>query len=172
MKNAVKRIEFASNIAILVVAVLLCVVLVKNYLLPKPQTIPNSLLADNKKQLTPGAALSLPGVDWAQNEQTLVLALSSACRFCSESAEFYQRLSMEHGKTKLIAVLPQPVEEGKKYLNGLNVNIDHVRQVSLPSFGVMSTPTLILVNRKGVAINSWVGKLRPDREREVLASLQ
>lgn len=167
-----KRIELLANISIILVAALLGIVLVKSYLLtntPKPKPAASST---GSNQLRAGTNISIPDIDWSKNGQTIVLAISDGCHFCSESAPFYQRLWTERRNTHLVAVLPQPVEESKKYLNGLNVSIDDVRQVPLASFGVTSTPTLILVNDKGAIINSWVGKLTADREREVLASLR
>lgn len=126
--------------------------------------------ADNLIQ--PGTKLSLEGIDWAKNGQTLLMAVSNKCHFCSESAPFYQQLARQHGKARLVAVLPQPVEDGKKYLEGTNVAVDDVRQAPLTALGIRGTPTLILVDNNGVAINSWVGKLAPGKEEEVLSSLQ
>lgn len=172
MNNLAKRIEFLANVSIILVAALLSIVLVKNYLLTSSQKPKPAVSSTADSQIRAGTKISLPDIDWAKNGQTIVLAISDQCHFCSESALFYQRLSSERGQTQLIAVLPQSVEEGKKYLDGLNVSVDDVKQVPLASLGIMSTPTLILVDTQGVAINSWVGKLAADREREVLASLQ
>jgi hypothetical protein len=116
--------------------------------------------------------LSISGVDWAKNGQTLVLAISSTCHYCSESAPFYQRLARERGDIRMLAVLPQPVEEGRRYLEKLGVEVDDVKQASLASMGVSGTPTLILVNKDGAVENSWVGKLPTVQETEVLGSLQ
>jgi hypothetical protein len=71
-----------------------------------------------------------------------------------------------------VAVLPQDVSEGRKYLNELGVPINEVRQSTLESLGVGGTPTLILVDNKGAVTDSWVGKLPPDKESEVLGHLQ
>lgn len=116
----------------------------------------------------------MPGVDWSNNNQTLLLVLQKGCHFCTESAAFYQRLVREtagHGSIHLIAVLPQAPDESKKYLDDLGVAIDEVKQAKLDSIGVQGTPTLILVNDKGVVMTSWVGKLSADGEAEVLRRL-
>jgi thioredoxin-related protein len=174
-----KRIEVVANVAIIVAAVLLCVVLVKNYLTPNPVSLadvavtrasnPNNRSSSN---IQPGTKLSLAGIDWAKNGQTLLLAISDKCHFCSESAPFYQRLTHDHGKTHLVAVLPQEVQEGKGYLDNLSVKIDDVKQAPLSSMGVRGTPTLILVDSNGTTVKSWVGRLAPNQEAEVLSSLQ
>ena len=48
------------------------------------------------------------------------------------------------------------------------MNIEDVRQVSFPSVGLRGTPTLILADDKGVAVDSWLGRLPAEREGEVL----
>jgi len=166
-----KRIEVTANLAIIVAAFLLCVVMVKNYLLPgTPSTRSNDIAASNQAQ--PENKLSISGVDWAVNDQTLVLAISSTCHYCSQSAPFYQRLAKERGNIHMVAVLPQSVEEGRRYLEKLGVEVDDVKQVSLASLGVRGTPTLILVNKDGAVEDSWVGKLPPIQETEVLGRMQ
>jgi len=167
-----KKTELLANIAIIIVAVLLCGVLVKRYLLTGDQSFNdrNAVL-----RIAAGTKVSLPEVDWAKNNRTLLLVLSKDCHFCSESAPFYQRLVRDlEGKDgiRLVAVLPQDVSEGRKYLDGLGVSINEVKQSNLESLGVSGTPTLIMVNSEGAVTDSWVGKLPPDKESEVLGRLQ
>jgi len=75
------------------------------------------------------------------------------------------------GNTRLIAVLPQSVEAGRKYLSDLGITVDDIRQAQPSSLGVQGTPTLLLVNKDGVITSSWRGKLPPERELEVIAHL-
>lgn len=168
-KNITQRLEVLTNLAIIFAAVLLGVVLIKNYLLPN-----NSRDGPRDFQVPAGAKISLAGVDWSNNNQTLLLVLQKGCHFCTESAAFYQRLVREtagRGSIHLIAVLPQSSDEGRKYLDDLGVTIEEVKQAQLDSIGVNGTPTLILVNNQGVVITSWVGKLNADGEAEVLRRL-
>jgi hypothetical protein len=162
-----KRIELLANVAILLVALLVVGVLVQKYFMPaRPEPIAG---------LPVGSKVSLPDIDWAKNERTLLLVLKEDCRFCSASAPFYQRLAREttgRGNLRLVAVLPQPVEDGKRYLSGLGVAVDEVRQASPAALSMGATPTLILTDRNGRVAASWVGQLPPDKENEVLASLR
>ena len=169
MKSLAKTVEVTANVAIVLVAALLAVVLVKNYLLK-----PAAPAAAPPPKIAAGTKLSLPGVNWSGNKRTLVLALSSNCHFCSESAEFYRRLNHEtsnRGDARLLAVLPQETGEGRAYLEKLGVTVDEVRQASLDSIGVVGTPTLLLVNDEGSVTASWVGKLPSAKEGEVLDAL-
>lgn len=171
MSNLTKRIELLANIAIVVVAVILAVVLVQRYLLPNSRTDG----AAERAQVKPGMKLSLPGVDWGKSDQTLLMVLSTTCHFCTESAPFYQRLAREksgRGDVRLVAVLPQEVGEAQKYLNEHGISVDEVKQASLTSVSVRGTPTLIMVDRNGSVIEAWEGKLPGDKETEVLNRLR
>jgi peroxiredoxin len=120
--------------------------------------------------IQPGAKAPLLNVDWEHNGQTLILALSNDCHYCTESAAFYQKIvKQRQGKNlKVIAVFPQDIESGQDYLNRLGVAVDEVRQVSLSSIQVNGTPTLLLVDNQGVVKEVWVGKLPSDKESEAL----
>lgn len=165
-----KKTELLANIAIIVVALLLGGVLVKRYLLPSNE----AAAVRQDPRIPAGTKASLTGVDWAKNGQTLLLVLSRDCRYCTESAPFYQRLTREtagRADVHLIALFPQEVAEGKKYLEGLGVAVEEIRQASPSSTGAGGTPTLILVDGNGVVKNSWVGKLAAPEESEVLKQL-
>jgi hypothetical protein len=165
MNGIVKKIEVAANIAIIAVAVMIGVVLVKKYYIQsKTKELPTVPVRTK---------VSLPDVDWSKNSKSLVLALQAGCHYCSESAPFYQRLASEASARKipLFAVLPQTTEEGRAYLNSLKAPIDDVRQASLTSVGVHGTPAILLVDGNGEVKASWLGKLPPDKESEVLNSL-
>jgi hypothetical protein len=162
-----KKIELLANVAIIVIALLLGAVLVKRYLMTDDQASRPAA-----EQIRPGTKINLPGVDWSKSEQTLVLALSDGCHFCTESAGFYQRLAKEKasvGGVRLIAVLPQEISQGQTYLSKLGVAVDEVRQSTLSAIGVSGTPTLLLVDKNGAVKQSWLGKLPPDKETEVLS---
>lgn len=172
--NWSKIIQNATNVAILVVAVLLAIVLIKNYILAeKPQAGPlPGPPPDNR--IAAGTQISIPNVQWPTSQPTLILALSDTCRYCTESADFYKRLAQENVKKKsvqIVAVLPQDLERGKKYLNELGVTVDDIRSIQLNQLGVRATPTLIMLDVNGKVSESWVGKLPKEKEDEVLSRL-
>lgn len=169
--NFSKITENLANIAIITVALLLGIVLVKNFILTKSELRPNGNQTYKDPRVPAGTKISLPNTDWAKNQRTLIMAVSETCHFCSESAEFYKRLVQENTKKnsfRIIAVLPQDVDRGKAYLNKLGVLIDDIRQVQFNTISVKATPTLIMVDVNGNVIESWVGKLSSDKEAEVL----
>ncbi len=184
-----RAVEIATNLSIIAVAIVGATVLVKNYLLrpiaagvadARQVSAPASL--DNSRANRPaptgpaaGTQISVPGINWSDSEETIVLALSNKCHFCTESAPFYQTLSRELADRKnvrVVAVFPQQVDEGKKYLDGLNVPITQVAQATLDSLGVRGTPTLVIVDKSGTVKQSWVGRLTTEREAEVLSRVK
>ena len=166
MKNIARTIEVIANVAIICVAISLGVVLIgrtiRGYPVPASESA-NTAQVKNQK-------IQLPGVDWSKNEKTLVMAISSTCHFCTESAAFYRDIRART-RVHTVAVLPQTVDEGRNYLSNLGVQVDEVLQAPPNSIGVSGTPTLMLVSRDGTVIHTWIGKLPPDLEKEVLLSV-
>jgi len=164
MQNASRKIEMVANVAIIIVACVAVTMLVRNYRaasLSQPHTI------------SAGANMPLKSENWQANSKHLVLAVSTTCHFCTESAPFYRQLveycRQQHVRT--IAVLPQPVNEAEAYLKGEGVTVDEIRQSPLAEIEVSGTPTLLLVDNHGIVKNVWVGKLPGDKEKEVLKKL-
>src|SRR5690242_8880029 len=167
MDRVYKKIELVANIAIILVAIVLVVVLVKHFVFPAR--------TENTVQSNVGAKLSQPDIDWSKSNKNVVLMLSNTCHFCTESAPFYKRLVQEQtqrGTFRLTAVLPQPVSDGQKYLNGLGVEINDIKQLSPGGIRIQGTPTILLVNNAGVVTEEWLGKWPPEKENEVLSRLQ
>ncbi len=79
-----KRLEAAVNIAIL------CAFLMVAALAGERLWNSHTSARDTGPHV--GAKINLSGVDWSKSERNLVLALSTTCHFCSESAGFYQKL--------------------------------------------------------------------------------
>ena len=166
MKNIARTIEVIANVAIICVAISLGVVLISRSVRTYRGTTSESAnTAPTKHQ-----KIELPGVDWSKNEKTLVMAISSTCHFCTESAAFYRDIRTRT-RVHTVAVLPQNLNEGRNYLSNLGVQVDEVLQAPLNSIDVSGTPTLILVGRDGTVIRTWLGKLPPDLEKEVLLTI-
>jgi len=167
-----RLIEIVANIATILAAVLLSIVLVKTYFLPTPSRSPLPVRA--AESVTVGASLKkqLPDIDFNKNGQTLILVLSSHCHFCTESAPFFRQLSEKSGKGfKIVAVLPQSVAEAQDYLKREGVHVDQLKQISLDTLGVAGTPTMLLLDKRGTVMESWVGILNPEAQRQALKAI-
>ena len=154
------------NVAILLVALVLSALLVRKFFF-EPAPTPNYQLADN-------ATLSINGINWADSDRTVLLALAQECKYCSDSAEFYRRLAAgiaSQSSTRLIAVFSEKESGAEAYLKQLEVPIREPRYLSLASLGIRSVPTIAILNRNGVVTDMWLGKLSPLEEKAVLSKL-
>ena len=155
------------NVAILVAAILLSTVLVKKFFLRATH--------NSDYRIAPDARLIINGINWADSERTVLLALGKECKYCSDSAEFYRRLAAGiAGKTniRLIALFSEKESAGEAYLKHLAVPISEVRYTSISSLGIKSVPTLVVLDRNGVVNDMWVGKLSPLKESALMSKLK
>jgi hypothetical protein len=161
-----KVFESVLNLLTLVLMLFLVYLLGVRYLVRSPESAA-------PETIRVGSAMHLPGVDWATDRKTLVMALQIGCRWCEASASFYRRLltGRPAAKFRPIAVLPQPVGDSRTFLNGLGLEISDVRQVDLADLGVQATPTLIVVDEQGRVESSWMGQLSSSREDAIVKEL-
>ncbi|MGZ8842543.1 MAG: hypothetical protein ACXW18_02705 [Pyrinomonadaceae bacterium] len=139
MNRLGRKIELVANVCIIAFAIVIGVILVKRFLLKSPSN------TSQVSAIAAGTKIDLPGMDWSKNDKTLLLILSTRCKYCSASAPFYQKLANETAprSVRLVAVLPESVDLGRNYLKDLNVHIDDVKQTEPSLLGVRATPTLI-----------------------------
>lgn len=167
-----RKIEVLSNIALIVCCVLFSIFLVKNFLISNKK--------EDTKQNTPpptlvGKKISVSDLDWTKNQQTLLLILQKGCRFCDESAPFYQSLVKEfsnQSKTHLVVVMPHNNDESQQYLKDKAIEIPDIKQATPKSIGVAGTPTLMLIDNSGTVLEQWIGKLSAEQEGVVIARLK
>ena len=131
-------------------------------------------------QIAPGAepqpfrpgstAESLSGVDYRRAGTSLVLYVKSTCRFCTESMPFYKQLrsrAIEKG-VPLIVVSPEATEITADYLAGHGVAasqiVSHLNEV-------VGTPTLVLVDQKGLVRASWLGLQDLEGQSQILKAI-
>lgn len=163
MKRIAGYIELITNLAIIVVAVVMIVTFAKDRNTP-PATV--------QQQLPPEIAIGqVPeiGSPPSDGSRMLVFALNTHCRYCTESAPLYQRLSKALKRKRdlqLVALFPQPVEQSRAYLKELRIDIGDVRQSGLSTIPVAGTQTLLLLNQSGKVEAKWAGKIEPN-QREV-----
>lgn len=158
-------LEISSNIAIILLSIFIGYFLISRYVgeLPNPTAAVGSTIK-------PGAKLTLSGVDLSKSDRNLLLVLSTSCRFCSESAPFYRRIIETNSKNRrlnIIASFPQELTEVRKYLNENGIGVDEVIKSNPSEVPVKGTPTIILMDRNGVVLETWAGKLMPEIEDEV-----
>ena len=177
----IKKLEVLANIAVITTSLVVCTVLIRRYLLPSNRRAAVSAptgtnpISPNPRQpsIAPGIKIVLPTVDWTKSNRTVVLALSTSCHFCAESAPFYQNLAKEkRADVRILALFPQSLQDSHSYLDKLGINVDDVVQSPLSAIGVSGTPTLLLLDKDGAVIDSWVGKLSDVVAEEVMSRVR
>jgi thioredoxin-related protein len=131
-------------------------------------------IASNIAIVAFGTLISLREVDFAQTESSLIMALSTHCHFCAESIPFYKRVldrNQELSKFHTVAVFTQDSDEPAPYLRDKGLEVNEIVTADLDALHTTGTPTLILVDRNGAVIRSWIGKLTPNAESEVMSQL-
>lgn len=161
-------LEVATNIAVLVVALLILGRVAWTYLGETSSPAPN-LQAGIRNG---GSFPLIPRVDYTIRPQTLIIALSSACEDCSESIPFFKQIlqaNAENGyKTQIVAVFPESTEEVGRYISEQRISLDAVPGVDYRALNLAGTPTAVLVNREGTILNFWTGKPSNVAEKEIL----
>jgi hypothetical protein len=183
MREKIARIiEMITNICIIIVCILGVITLAGQFTSKgKNKTALQSNPADNllyqltsQKVPAVGNKISLSGIEFSKKNSTLILALSTTCKYCSQNAPFYQKLLKEARKKHeldVIAIFPQKDVEGRKYLKDMNVPVDKIVQTSLSDINIGITPTMILVDSEGVVSKVWPGSISQEIETAIIKSI-
>ena len=67
--------------------------------------------------------------------------------------------------------MPESADEARQYLAERNISVDEIKPIKPEEMFVRGTPTLVLVDRSGAAVESWTGKLPAEKENDVLSHL-
>jgi thioredoxin-related protein len=171
-----RYLEIATNVAILATSF----VVVYAFLAPRPaamRTAQPPVGQPPQAALQKGDRLAVArDLDVDRADQTLLLVLRSACRYCTESMPFYSRLSRrlqdEQSRTRLqlVVVTRDEPETAGLYLREHGLVVQRTVQLTpdlAKALKVPGTPSLVLVDRTGLVRNVWFGKLDSEREKRV-----
>ena len=119
-----------------------------------------------------GQEVRLPGADWRGVPFSVLLQISSTCRFCNESMPFYRQLvAARQAKVPVIVVSRDAVAVMRKHLADEQVNVDKVLY-SRPEAFPTGTPTVCIVDSKGLVRRAFIGKLDSSGEKELLSIVE
>ena len=164
-------IEASSNLAVLVVAMALLGAIVST------RWLASAGKAKFEEGLEKGQVLpQLPSIDYNVATRTLVLALSTTCHYCNESAPFYKRLLAEQqasgNRTQMVAVFPNSKTAVERYQAQNQLYFKCVTELKNITPNVTATTTLIVVDSTGHVLDFWVGKLSKEDEEQVVTMLK
>lgn len=122
-----------------------------------------------------GREVKIPGADWQAAPFSVLLQLSSTCHFCNESMPFYKQLvaarQTQAARVPVIVASTDAVAVMQKHLEDQQVIVDKVLHTRLGSFDT-GTPTIYIVDSKGLVKRAFVGKLDPAGEKELLSIME
>lgn len=157
-------LEIATNIAVLLVALVILIVFARNYFTKSGTSLQPGLVR--------GQAFSqLSKLNYRDAPQTLLIAADIRCQYCAESVPFYMALvqAQQQNKdaTNIVMIFPNSEDEVNQYVQQRHLGIDTVTGIDFRGYGLVSTPTIILVDRSGKVIDFWIGKLPEDVEQQI-----
>jgi len=132
-----------------------------------------SLLAGKAKVLTEGVHLESPiGYRWDSHKATLVIALRSGCPYCEASMGFYGRIlrlwAGQSLKAYPIALYPDAATEVGPEIHG----IQRLTDLDYAKMGIASTPTVLLVDSRGMVLRKWAGQLPRSDEEKLIGTVR
>jgi peroxiredoxin len=164
-----RNIETVTQVVIAVAVIIVGGAVVKRYFFHPPTA---RALALEQAQLLKGTRMTLPNVNWEKNRKSLVFFLRKDCTYCKTAAPFYRELIDEAAKrdVKTLSILPDSLDEGKKYVQSLDLPIEDVQMGSLSSYKIPATPSVLFVDHQGMIRGVWVGA-NPAQEKEMRTEL-
>lgn len=128
------------------------------------------------RQTQIGKALRLAGANWEESRLNVVIGLRSTCPFCAASLPFYKRLSeisrQRRGEVSVLVVSPEKEDSVEAFLSRAGVSVDRIFRSALEPLGVDGTPTIFVVDSRGIVRDQFAGKLEDQREKTLLAKLE
>lgn len=98
---------------------------------------------------------------------------SPDCPFCLASSEFHKRLyNASHTAGEGFYVLGPSDRVARAYCQRLDLPIGQLREWKDLNLRAGGTPTLILVDSRGIVHRIWIGQVEPSVEAEILSIAQ
>jgi len=117
-------------------------------------------------------APAIDSVDYGASRTTLVVAVNSVCRYCTDSMPYYKEIADAKLKgVRIVVVSPDPIETTRQYLENFKVSADQIVQAPLVPLGITATPTLLVVTQDGALEQRLRGKLDDQQESALLVVL-
>lgn len=162
-------LEVVTNIAVLLVALAVLGTFAWNYFRrsPTPQLRAGFQMGQSFAQV--------PGVSYESSPQTLLIAMSTRCHYCTKSLPFYKQLieaqRTNSQATHVVAVFPNPEAEVRQYVQQNNLNLETIAGLDFGALNISGTSTAILIDNDGKVRDFWIGKLLQDQEQQVIKAV-
>lgn len=155
------RIDIATNILTIIVALIFIGLVVQRYLLSTKSTLGSPTI---------GRSVAIDGFDPSEKSKNVLLVMMKGCRFCEASMGFYKEVQRKSKMAdfKVVAVFPPSTDSVESYLAEHGLEGIQIVYSQLAEIEVDGTPTMIVTDQNGKITKTWVGQLSNDREIEVV----
>lgn len=163
--NLMTRLEKITHLVLMFVAVAaLSIVIDRQYFHSQRHMQPQYLVGTN---------IALSQVQWSADKYNVVLVISAECRFCIESAPFYHSLGELADRVNLVIVSHDDRASLDRFLESQRISAkEEVTSASLSEIGVRGTPTVLLIDKKGIVKRVFAGKQPSKVEDGLLSDLR
>jgi len=120
----------------------------------------------------PGTSIVLPQVRWSATKYNVVLAISTDCHYCRESAAFYHNLAALPEQANVIIVSNDDRAAIERFLKSQAISASQIVYAAFEDIGVRGTPTVLVVNQSGVVQKVLAGKQSPEEEAKFLSQVR
>jgi rhodanese-related sulfurtransferase len=118
-----------------------------------------------------GSQITIPDVDFADHERTVVLAIAASCRYCMTSIPFHQKLvraATRNGIPLVVLTEKNRASNPASLLDSIGARDATAIEVDLAALGIEGTPSIFGIDSHGSVTGLWVGELLPRHEHAVL----
>lgn len=114
---------------------------------------------------------SVTGLNFSDSSATVVIWVRSGCHYCTESMDFYKRVTSRPRRARVIVMGQESSELLQKYVESHGVRADAYVSVQPRTVKLSGTPSLLLIGSDARVRKIWNGKLRTPAEEEAVLSL-
>jgi len=120
-----------------------------------------------------GQKIDAPAAWYAGAPQTLIVFARASCSACERAQPFLKTLvgRMQGRGGAMMAHPAESQEDDRKFARSLGVADDRI-MITPAGLRVKATPTIVLVNEKGVIINAWEGAARTEVQAEMVKTIE
>src|SRR5204863_9580833 len=132
-----------------------------------PRGLTGNLIKRPAQTARIGTSLRFGGIEWSEAPINVVLAITTGCTYCQESAPFYKALTgwaTQHRKVRVIIVSPEPLSDIRRWMYERGIGGFAYVQENFALKGLTRAPTLALVDSTGTITDLIIGKLSQNDE--------
>ncbi|MGZ8842806.1 MAG: TlpA family protein disulfide reductase [Pyrinomonadaceae bacterium] len=163
-------LDVVTNVFVVLLILAAFAVGARQYFRPKERPFENA-------RLSVGTVFpAIPELNYGRTPKTVLLALNIYCKYCVESIPFYQRLAQAQKENEssfqLAAIfLNKETDAVRNLVREKELSVLAIPNVDFSIARISTTPTIALLDNNGKVLNSWVGELSEEREKEVFAAI-